>query len=68
MKTLLIKDPSIGLASAYIALQRLTAVAAQAGLTLTDNPAEAELVLVAGRELPNDAALNGKNIWLGDVQ
>ena len=68
MKTLLIKDPSIGLASAYMAQQRLAAAAAQAGLTLTENPAEAELVIVAGRELPNDAALNGKSVWLGDVQ
>ncbi|MEZ3499209.1 PTS fructose transporter subunit IIBC [Pantoea sp. KPR_PJ] len=68
MKTLLIKDPSIGLASAYMAQQRLAAAAAQAGLTLTENPAEAELVIVAGRELPNDAALSGKKVWLGDLQ
>lgn len=68
MKTLLIKDPSIGLASAYMAQQRLTAAAAQAGVTLTDNPAEAELAIVVGREVPNDGALNGKRVWLGDVQ
>lgn len=68
MKTLLIKDPSLGLASAYMAKQRLTAAAAQAGLTFTENPAEAELAIVIGHKIPNDAALNGKSVWLGDVQ
>ena len=68
MKTLLIKDPSIGQASAWMAQQRLTAAAAQAGFTFTDNPAEAELAIVLGRELPNNAALNGKSVWLGDAQ
>ncbi|MGP4130287.1 fructose PTS transporter subunit IIB [Pantoea tagorei] len=68
MKTLLIKDPSTGQASAWMAQQRLAAAAAQAGFTLTDNPAEAELAIVLGHALPNDAALNGKSVWLGDVQ
>ena len=68
MKTLLIKAPSIGQASAWMAQQRLTAAAAQAGFSFTDNPAEAELAIVLGRELPNDAALNGKSVWLGDAQ
>lgn len=68
MKTLLIKDPNTGLASAYMAKQRLTAAAAQAGLTITENPAEAELVIVTGQQIPNDAALNGKAVWLGEVQ
>ena len=68
MKTLLIKDPTLGLASAYMAQQRLAAAAAAAGLTLTDNPADAELAIVLGKNVPDDAALNGKAIWLGDIQ
>ncbi|MCE0489407.1 PTS fructose transporter subunit IIBC [Pantoea sp. Mb-10] len=68
MKTLLIKDASLGLASAHLALERLRASAAQAGLTLTDNAADAELVLVAGHQAPQDAALAGKSVALVDVQ
>jgi PTS system fructose-specific IIC component len=68
MKTLLIKDSSLGLASGHLALERLRATAAQAELTLTDNAAEAELVLVAGHNVPNDAQLAGKSVALVDVQ
>jgi len=68
MKTLLIKDSSLGLASGHLALERLRATAAQAGLTLTDNAAEAELVLVAGHHAPDDAELAGKSLALVDVQ
>ncbi len=68
MKTLLIKDSSLGLASGHLALERLRAAAAQAGLTLVTNAAEAELVLVAGHNAPNDAQLAGKSVGLVDVQ
>jgi len=68
MKTLLIKDSSLGLASGHLALERLRATAAQAGLTLTDNAAEAELVLVAGHNVPHDVELAGKSLALVDVQ
>ncbi|WP_343552869.1 PTS fructose transporter subunit IIBC [Pantoea sp.] len=68
MKTLLIKDSSLGLASGHLALERLRAAAAQAGLTLTENAADAELVLVAGEHAPNDAQLAGKSVALVDVQ
>ena len=67
MKTLLIKDSSLGLASGHLALERLRASAAQAGLTLVDNAADAELVLVAGDNAPNDAQLAGKSVGLVDV-
>ena len=68
MKTLLIKDSSLGLASGHLALERLRATAAQAGLTLTDNAAEAELVLVAGHNAPHGTELAGKSLALVDVQ
>ncbi|MBP2198418.1 PTS fructose transporter subunit IIBC [Pantoea cypripedii] len=68
MKTLLIKDSSLGLASGHLAMESLRAVAAQAGLTLTENAADADLVLVAGHNAPNDAQLAGKSLALVDVQ
>jgi PTS system fructose-specific IIC component len=67
MKTLLITDPSLGLASGYVAKQLITAAAGKAELTLVENPADAELVIVLGSNLPNDPALNGKAVWLGDA-
>ena len=68
MKTLLIIDTSLGLATSYLAKNLLTAAAAKAGLTLTENPAEADLVAVAGNSVPSDNALNGKAVWLGNIE
>lgn len=66
MKTLLMTDPSLGLASGYMAKQILAA-AGKAGLTLVENPAEAELVIALGDRMPTDSALNGKAVWQGDA-
>ncbi len=68
MKTLLIKDSSLGLASAHLATERLRAAAAQAGLELVNSTAEAELILVAGEHIPEDAQLAGKSVACVDVQ
>ncbi len=68
MKTLLIIDPSLGLATSYLAKNLLTAAAAKTGVTLTENPAEAERVAVAGKTIPADGALNGKAVYLGDIE
>ena len=68
MKTLLIIDTSLGLATRYLAKNLLTAAAAKTGLTLTENPAEAEWVAVAGNAVPADRALNGKAVWLGSIE
>ncbi|MDU4940841.1 MAG: PTS fructose transporter subunit IIBC [Mixta calida] len=67
MKTLLMTDPSLGLASGYMAKQILAAAAGKAGLTLVENPAEAELVIALGDSVPTDSALNGKAVWQGDA-
>ncbi|WP_313752192.1 PTS fructose transporter subunit IIBC [Mixta calida] len=67
MKTLLMTDPSLGLASGYMAKQILAAAAGKAGLTLVENPAEAELVIALGDRMPTDSALNGKAVWQGDA-
>ncbi len=68
MKTLLIKDSSLGLASGHLAIERLRSAAASAGLELVNSAAEAELVLIAGQQLPEDAALAGKSVARIDVQ
>lgn len=68
MKTLLIIDSSLGLATGYLAKNITTAAAAKAGLTLTDNPAEADQVIVAGKNIPADSTLNGKAIYLADIE
>ncbi|MBD8163544.1 PTS fructose transporter subunit IIBC [Erwinia persicina] len=68
MKTLLIIDSSLGLATGYLAKNITTAAAASAGLTLTDNPAEADQVIVAGKNIPADSNLNGKAIYLADIE
>ena len=67
MKTLLMTDPSLGLASGYMAKQILAAAAGKVGLTLVENPAEAELVIALGDRMPTDSALNGKAVWQGDA-
>ncbi|KAF0853511.1 PTS fructose transporter subunit IIBC [Pantoea dispersa] len=68
MKTLLIKDSSLGLASGHLASERLQAAAGQAGLTLVDSAADAELVLVIGQQVTDNAQLAGKSVALVDVQ
>lgn len=68
MKTLLIKDSSLGLASGHLASERLRAAAGQAGLTLVDSAADAELVLVIGQQVTDNAQLAGKSVALVDVQ
>lgn len=45
----------------------LSAAAQKAHLELIDNPNDAELAIVLGTALPADSALNGKNVFLGDI-
>lgn len=66
MKTLLIIDAGLGQARAYMA-KTLLGAAAPAHLELIDNPNDAELAIVLGTALPADSALNGKNVYLGDI-
>ena len=68
MKTLLIIDSSLGLATGYLAKNITTAAAASKGLTLTDNLAEADQVIVAGKNIPTDGKLDGKAIYLADIE
>ncbi|KER01047.1 PTS fructose transporter subunit IIBC [Photorhabdus temperata] len=68
MKTLLIVDPSLGLAGSYLVKTVLSAAAAENGLILTENPAEADLVVVTGDTIPADSTLNGKRVYLGNTE
>ena len=68
MKTLLIIDSSLGQARGHLATLMLGAAAAKAGLSWVENAADAELVIVAGQSAPADSALNGKKLYIGDVE
>jgi len=62
MKTLLMIDSSLGQARSQLAKKMLAAAAANAGHTVVENAAEAELVIVAGENIPTENALAGKKI------
>ncbi|CNK22958.1 PTS system fructose-specific transporter subunit IIBC [Yersinia enterocolitica] len=68
MKTLLIIDSSLGQARGHLATLMLGAAAAKAGLSWVESAADAELVIVAGQSAPADSALNGKKLYIGDIE
>ncbi|MEG7405326.1 PTS fructose transporter subunit IIBC [Serratia marcescens] len=68
MKTLLMVDSSLGQARGHLAKRMLEAAAAKTGLTLVESMQDAELVVVAGQAAPADAGLNGKLVYVGDVE
>ncbi|MBH2538439.1 PTS fructose transporter subunit IIBC [Serratia marcescens] len=68
MKTLLMVDSSLGQARGHLAKRMLEAAAAKTGLTLVESLQDAELVVVAGQAAPADAGLNGKMVYVGDVE
>lgn len=68
MKTLLMIDSSLGQARSHLAKRMLETAAAKTGLTLVNTANEAELVVVAGVAAPADAELNGKQVYIGDVE
>ncbi|OKB67118.1 PTS fructose transporter subunit IIBC [Serratia marcescens] len=68
MKTLLMVDSSLGQARGHLAKRMLEAAAAKTGLTLVESLQDAERVVVAGQAAPADAGLNGKWVYVGDVE
>ncbi|MGN6039751.1 PTS fructose transporter subunit IIBC [Serratia marcescens] len=68
MKTLLMVDSSLGQARGHLAKRMLEAAAAKAGLTLVESLQDAELVAVAGQAALADAGLNGKLVYVGEVE
>ncbi|MCS3601143.1 PTS system fructose-specific IIC component [Buttiauxella sp. BIGb0471] len=67
MKTLLIIEPGLGQARAYLAKTLLGSAAAKARLQIIDNPNDAEMAIVVGTAIPADSSLNGKKVYLGDI-
>ncbi len=67
MKTLLIIDPGLGQARCYLAKTLLTAAAPKAHLEIIDNPNDAEMAIVVGNAVAPDTALNGKKVFLGNI-
>ncbi|AVF33783.1 PTS fructose transporter subunit IIBC [Rahnella sikkimica] len=67
MKTLLMIDSSLGQARSHLAKNLLAAAAEKAGHQVVEQAADAEVVIVAGETVPNDATLIGKNVYTGDV-
>ena len=61
-------DSSLGHARRHLAKRMLEAAAAKTGLTLVESLQDAELVVVAGQAAPADAGLNGKLVYVGDVE
>ncbi|MGM3174235.1 PTS fructose transporter subunit IIBC [Dickeya lacustris] len=68
MKTLLILDKSLGLAKSRLVKNALGAAATHAGVTLTEQLADAELAIVLGASVQADSALNGKKVFAGDIE
>ncbi|MCE0800657.1 PTS fructose transporter subunit IIBC [Buttiauxella sp. S04-F03] len=67
MKTLLIIEPGLGQARAYLAKTLLGSAAQKARLQIIDNPNDAEMAIVVGTAIPADSSLNGKKVFLGDI-
>ncbi|RWR02670.1 PTS system fructose-specific transporter subunits IIBC [[Pantoea] beijingensis] len=67
MKMLLIIDPSLGIATRYLARTLTNAAAIKAGVVLTETPAEAERVVVIGDTVPADTALDGKVVYRAEI-
>ncbi|BES84548.1 PTS fructose transporter subunit IIBC [Pectobacterium araliae] len=68
MKTLLILDKSLGLARSRLVKNLLGAAAAKAGVTFTEHANDAELAIVLGASAAADSALNGKQVYVGDIE
>ncbi|MFJ5407742.1 PTS fructose transporter subunit IIBC [Pectobacterium punjabense] len=68
MKTLLILDKSLGLARSQLVKNLLGAAAAKAGVTFTEHANDAQLAIVLGASAAADSALNGKQVYVGDIE
>lgn len=64
MKLFLTQSAQLGVAKAYLLHQVLGVAAKKANLEVVNNAQEADLVLALGHEMPNNAAFNGKKIFL----
>ena len=63
MKLLLTPSADIGGAKAYLLREVLRVAAQKANITIVENVAEADIVIVFGLTLPNSTALEGKKVF-----
>ncbi|TBL48113.1 PTS fructose transporter subunit IIBC [Obesumbacterium proteus] len=68
MKTLLLTEGAQGQARSYLAKRMLESVVAKQDITLVEAAQDAELIVVIGDELPQDATLNGKRLFVGSAE
>lgn len=66
MKTFLITDPAIGIASQFMAQQALQQAVSGSEFSLATTLAEAELVVVLGAA--PDYGLQGKKVWISSIE
>ncbi|OOF55004.1 PTS fructose transporter subunit EIIBC [Rodentibacter genomosp. 2] len=64
MKLFLTQSDNVGSAKAYLLREVFRAAAQKADISLTENLAEADIVLVVGSKLPNNSVLVGKKVLL----
>ncbi|VEH65133.1 PTS system fructose-specific transporter subunits IIBC [Rodentibacter pneumotropicus] len=64
MKLFLTHSSHVGKAKAYLLCEVLRTAAQKVNVSLVENAAEADVVLVVGSQLPNNAALVGKKYGL----
>ncbi|BFU60702.1 MULTISPECIES: fructose-specific PTS transporter subunit EIIC [Rodentibacter] len=67
MKLFLTQSNDVGSAKAYLLRKVFREAAQKANISLVENAAEADLALVFGSQLPNNAALTGKKIFMVGV-
>jgi len=68
MKTLLMIDSSLGQARSQLAKRMLEATVAKTGLMLSASLADAELVVGGEQSALADATLNGKLVYVGELE
>ncbi|VAX76710.1 PTS system fructose-specific EIIB'BC component [Serratia symbiotica] len=68
MKTLLMIDSSLGQARSYLATRMLEAALAKTDLMLVASLSDAELVVVVGKSALANAMLNGKLVYVGELE
>lgn len=64
MTLFLTQSTNLGSAKAYLLREVLRAAAQKANVSLVDNAAEADIAIVVGSQLPHNAALTGKKVFL----
>ncbi|KGQ71528.1 PTS fructose transporter subunit EIIBC [Chelonobacter oris] len=68
MNILLIEDAATGKAKTFLVRQVFAAAAANASHNVVENTADADIAVVLGNTLPHNPQLNGKKVYLVDLE